>query len=42
MRGQNIQHGRARRMPWSVRTPILILCALMPVLVWELTLFGGG
>lgn len=42
MRGQNVQHGQKRRMPWSVRTPIIILCLLIPILVWQLTLFTGG
>ncbi|WP_258132231.1 MULTISPECIES: hypothetical protein [unclassified Microbacterium] len=42
MRRGNIQHGRKRRMPWSVRAPIIILALLIPVLVWELTLFGGA
>lgn len=38
----NIQHGRARRRPWSIIVPSVILVILIPVLIWELTLFGGA
>lgn len=36
MRRRNIQHGRTRRMPWSVRIPIALLAVLIPLLVLEL------
>lgn len=42
MRRGNIQHGQMQRMPWSVRTPIIALVVLIPIRIWELTLFGGG
>lgn len=42
MRRTNVQHGRARRMPWSMVSPSVLLVALSPVLIWELTLFGGA
>lgn len=41
MRRTNIQHGRARRPQWSVIVPSVLLVALIPVLIWELTLFWG-
>lgn len=41
-RRRNIQHGQKRRMPWSVLVPSLLFVGLIPVLIWELTLFGGA
>lgn len=37
MRRGNIQHGRRRRMPWSIRLPIAVLVVLIPILIWQLT-----
>lgn len=37
----NIQHGQKRRMSWEVRTPIMFLIFLIPVLIWELLMFTG-
>ena len=42
MRSQNIQHGQKRRMPWSIRTPIIVICMLLPVLAWELAVWVGA
>lgn len=42
MRRTNIQHGQARRRPWSTIVPSVLLVALIPVLIWELGLFLGA
>lgn len=39
----NVQHGQRRRIPWSIRLPVVILTVLTGVLAWELiVLFGGA
>jgi len=42
MRRRNVQHGQKRRMPWSVRVPVALLCVMIPLLIWELTILVGG
>lgn len=42
MRRRNIQHGQERRRRWTIATPIVIICALLPVLGWQLDTFIGG
>lgn len=42
MRRTNVQHGRSRPLPWSVLVPCVLLVALVPVLIWELSIFLGG
>jgi hypothetical protein len=37
MRRANTQHGRARRRPWSVIVPSVLLVALLALLAWELS-----
>lgn len=41
-RRRNVQHGQARRMPWSVRVPLALIAILTVLLVWEIVFFFGG